>query len=376
MKNVVKISSTIIFGTLLFGFAQTSQAAAFVTTLPTPEFHTTHARYFISPSVSYSTIDTSNFSYGVTDLAGAQNAMTFNTKAYGVVPGITLGVNFDNSFLPIIFGPRATIEGQFSYLNTKRTSNLPTAPSGFYWAIDGSGSIVPFAVLPVPNQVFTAQNTQFTAKNTLTTSGVFFVGHGSSGNTNDVQFISNPYIGVIYHNLKQSDSLNTTLAYINPPPFPIVVPYPMQLNENLKTNYYGAEIGNTFALQFNPHFATFIKGDVALVHANSSLSANQSVTVIASTTPTVIKSVTDAKNKWAFEAGIGAGVNIYPFKFPFEITLEGGANYMGFVPKIINPTANNDASSASLVTTTTAPAQIGSSSALNPYGTLTLTLPF
>jgi hypothetical protein len=364
MKNSAKIS-TVMLSCLLAGFAQTSHAAATVS-LPTPDFHTSNYHFFIKPSISYGTIDTPDFSYGVIGLPGTQNAMTFKTGAYSAMPGIALGFNFDNNFLPLIFGPHATVEVKYNYLNTTRTTNLASTPSAFYWAIDGSGNIVPF-IIPLYQQTLTATNTTFKAENTLNTGGIFFEGHTNAGGYGNVQFTNDPSIGFIYHNLKQTNNLSTTVTDITN------LSNPLQLNENINTDYYGAQIGNTISFQCNPHFAPFIKGSVALIHANSSLNASEVLLPIPSF-PVVALSVIDNKEKWSYEADIGAGMKIYPFEFPFEITVEGGADYLGFVPGIANPTTNT--SNTLAITSSTAAVHLTSNSALNPYVTLTFTLPF
>jgi hypothetical protein len=368
MKNTAKISG-IILSCILGGLAQTGYAAVAAApgaALPKPEFHTRNYHFFIRPSVGYRTIDTPDFNYGVIGLPGTQNAMTFKTNASAATPGIAFGFNFDNDFLPTIFGPQGTIEVKYNYLHTIRNSFSANTPAAYYWAIDGSGNIVSF-IVPLYQQTLTASNTAFKAENTFNTGEILFEGHNSAGNFGHVQFSNNPSVGFIYHNLKQSNSLSTTLTDLTN------LSNPLQLNENIKTNYYGVQLGNTFSFQCNPHFAPFIKGNVALIHANSSLAANEVLLPLPSF-PVVALSVNDSKKKWSYEADLSAGANIYPFDFPFEITVKGGVNYLGYVPSIANPTTNVSDSNA--ITSTTAPVQLASTSALNPYVTLTLTLPF
>jgi hypothetical protein len=324
---------------------------------------------FIEPTVGYLNLDTPKFTYGTTTLQGG-NALDFKTSAANFMPGVTVGANFNNSFLPKVFGSTATAEVCIAHISTNRSTDVMNVPSAFYWGINGNGLIVPFQpIFPLETDTSFAKTVHFSANNEVTSVNAQYIGHNDLGNYGSQTLVNEPSVGVYYRHLKQDDSLSTNL-FSTGNPGPTDIPFPLSLNENIGTNYYGVQLGDTLRSQWNPQIGTFVQGNVAVGGLNAHLNGTQMLQLPINFLPmtSINQAVSSSDNNWDFEAGMAVGIQwTPPTASPVKFTLSGGANWVSAVPKIVNPGSGNG--TAAHLTTT---------SAVNPYvqAGVTFTLPF
>lgn len=322
---------------------------------------------FIEPTVSYINIDTPNFTYGTFSVNQGGNALNFKTSAANFMPGVTLGANFNNDFLTSLFGSSATAEVSVTHISTRHTGNVSSVPSAFYWGIEGAGVIVPFqSVFPLDTRTMIAKNVNFSSNNEITNIDLKYIGHNQIGYMGMQGVTNEPFVGGFYRHWRQDNSLSATL--FDAPPT-AQIPFPLNLNENIKTNYYGVQLGDAIHMPLNSQFGTFVQGTVAVGGMHATLHGSQSLQLPINFLPdkTVDNFVTNSENNWDFEAGLSAGMQwTPPTATPVKFSVSGGATWISAIPEIVNPTTISQA------------AHLTKTSAVNPYvqAGVTLTLPF
>ena len=340
--------------------------------LPKPAFKETSRGFFISVAGSYVYMKLPDFTYGsVMDanfLPTTSAAFRFKNRVSTVMPSVTIGKYFyGNRFLPIIFGQRIGIVLKGSYWSDTSSDQMAKAPDAWFWPIDGSMHPIPIFGGNV------LHNVHFEAKNRFWHGAVLITGHSVIGNSSLAQFSRDFRIGFVYYNLHQDFNFSAERVASANPQFN----RPVTLSERTNTDYIGAQIGSTLNAQFNPNVGAFIKGDIALVCAKTDFSGSQVVSALS--VPVVFSgytaSASDSNSEVTYIADLGGGLHFKASGFPVILTLAGGVQFFGYVPRIENSSTNATVTPLG-PTSTTGPSTVVGTTAINPYGTVEVTLPF
>ena len=362
MKFFLKNRGRLIVLALTTLFALTVSAAAVAALNP--------RGIFIEPTFGYMNLDMPNFTYGSFD-GESGNAINYDTSTAHVVPGVNLGANFNNNLFPSLFGTTATLEATFQHLRAHTNESAEVLPPAFFGNIDGSGLIVPFRdFVTMDQRTMIAEAVSFRAENDMDLITLKYTGHKEQGIYGAQKLTNEPFVAIFYRYLKQDDSLSSDL--FNTPDgskSSTPIPFPMALNENVKTNYYGVQLGDRWVTQWNSQIYSFLEGSVSIGGMHAVLNGNQMLQLPANFLPqtSVNGAVNNSENNWDCEIGLAAEAQWSPpTTLPIRFTLRGGANWISTVPKIVNPV---DASQV---------AHLDNVSAINPYieGRVSFTLPF